>query len=100
MEVNMTMEIQNQTNDIHPAYNTPTKANHDEVISTKDWVITILILAIPLVNLIMLFVWGFGGGTNRNKANYAKAVLIWIAIGVGLYVVLFVLILGALFSGL
>ena len=42
------------------------------VMSIKDWVITLIITAIPLVGFIMLFVWGFGSGTNENKANFAK----------------------------
>ncbi|WEK53483.1 MAG: hypothetical protein P0Y55_12935 [Candidatus Cohnella colombiensis] len=64
-------------------------------VSTKDWFITMLILAIPLVNIIMLFVWAFGDGANPSKANYAKAALLWALIGIVIYVVLFVLILGA-----
>lgn len=59
------------------------------VVKTSDWVITILITSIPLVGLIMLFVWAFGSGTNPNKANWAKAALIWIAIFVVLYILLF-----------
>lgn len=31
---------------------------HAPVLSVKDWMITILLLAIPLVNIVMLFVWG------------------------------------------
>lgn len=46
------------------------------VISVGDWFITVILLAIPLVNFIMLLVWAFGGGTNPNKANFAKATLI------------------------
>ena len=42
--------------------------------------LVMLILAIPLVNIVMLFVWAFGGGVNKTKANYCKASLIWIAI--------------------
>ncbi|MEF3309307.1 hypothetical protein PV433_10360 [Paenibacillus sp. GYB004] len=68
------------------------------VVSFKDWMITILLMAIPIVNIVMLFVWGFGGNTNPSKANYAKAALIWVAIGIVLYVVVFVLILGSMFS--
>lgn len=69
-------------------------------VSTGDWVITILITAIPLVGLIMLFVWAFGSGTPASKANWAKATLIWFLIGIALWVV-FVAIFGvAIFSGL
>ncbi|SEO37522.1 hypothetical protein [Paenibacillus sp. OV219] len=66
------------------------------VISVKDWMITMLLLAIPLVNIVMLFVWAFGGGANPSKANYAKAGLIWALIGIVFYVVVIVLIFGAL----
>ena len=63
-------------------------------LSVSDWVVTILITFIPLVNLIMFFVWGFGDNTHPSKKNWAKANLIWIAIGIGLYI-LFALIFGA-----
>ena len=53
-------------------------------LSTKDWVITLLISFIPLVGFIMLFVWAFGSSENPNKANWAKATLIWYAVGLAL----------------
>ena len=40
-----------------------------EEVSVKDWIITILITAIPLVGLIMLFVWAFGDGAQPSKKN-------------------------------
>jgi glycopeptide antibiotics resistance protein len=46
------------------------------VISLGEWIITFIVLAIPLVNIIMLFVWGFSSGTNPSKANFCKATLI------------------------
>jgi hypothetical protein len=46
------------------------------VISLGEWIITFILLAIPLVNIIMLFVWGFSSSTNPNKQNFAKATLI------------------------
>ncbi|MFN2428366.1 MAG: hypothetical protein ABR574_00005 [Cryomorphaceae bacterium] len=52
-------------------------SNH---LSVKDWMITILITAIPLVGLIMLFVWAFGENTNPSKSNWAKATLLWYVI--------------------
>ena len=39
-------------------------------------------MMIPLVNLIMLFVWAFGSGTSESKANWAKASLIFMLIGI------------------
>lgn len=55
------------------------------VVSTKEWIITLLILMIPLVNIVMVFVWAFGGGSNPSKANYFKASLIVGAIGIVLW---------------
>nr|NQU92859.1 hypothetical protein [Bacteroidota bacterium] len=51
-------------------------------MSVGEWFVTILITAIPLVGIIMLFVWAFSGNTNVNKANWAKASLIWAIIGI------------------
>lgn len=45
------------------------------VVSFGDWIITLILLCIPCVNIIMLFVWGFGD-SNPNKKNYARAMLI------------------------
>lgn len=70
-----------------------------EAMSVKDWMITILIAAIPLIGFIMLFVWGFGSDTNVNKANWAKATLIWMAIFVGLYILIAVIFGAAILSG-
>ncbi len=60
------------------------------VMSIQDWIITILITSIPVVNVIMLFVWAFGSDTNENKKNWAKATLIWFAIIFVLYMIFFV----------
>ncbi len=54
----------------------------EKVMSVGDWIRTFLLLIIPVVNVAMLIIWGFGGETPQNKANFAKAALIWTAIGV------------------
>lgn len=46
------------------------------VISLGEWIITFIVLAIPIVNIIMLFVWAFSSGTNPSKQNFCKATLI------------------------
>ena len=50
------------------------------IVSVKEWLITNLIMMIPLVNIVMMLVWAFGSNTNPNKANYFKATLILFAI--------------------
>jgi hypothetical protein len=70
------------------------------VVTVGDWVLTYLIAAIPLVGLVMLFVWAFGSDTNPNKANWAKAALIWAAIVIGIYIVFAVAFGAAILSAI
>ncbi|KAF5072389.1 hypothetical protein DSECCO2_202510 [anaerobic digester metagenome] len=67
-------------------------------ISVGDWMITLLIAAIPLVNIIMLFVWAFGSGYHTSKANWAKATLIWALISIVIAVILMILFGAVIFS--
>jgi predicted metal-binding membrane protein len=67
------------------------------VVSTKEWLISMLIMLIPIVNIVMIFVYAFGGNSNPSKANYFKASLIMACIGLVLWLLfflLFVVILG------
>ncbi len=66
------------------------------VVSVKEWLITNLIMMIPLVNIVMMLVWAFGSNTNPNKANYFKAALILFAILMAIYLVLAVVIFGSI----
>ena len=62
-------------------------------LSVGEWIVTLIITAIPLVGFVMLFVWAFGSNTNPNKANWAKAALVLFAIGIVLSI-LFSIIFG------
>ncbi|HHK5991275.1 TPA: hypothetical protein ACQWFD_001812 [Neisseria subflava] len=66
------------------------------VVSVKEWLLTNLIMMIPLVNLIMMLLWAFSSNTNPNKANYFKAALILFAIVMAIYLVLAVVIFGSI----
>ncbi|MDZ7796701.1 MAG: hypothetical protein U5N56_06520 [Candidatus Marinimicrobia bacterium] len=65
---------------------------NSQVVQTKEWLLTYLIVLIPLVNIIMLFVWAFGSTTKLSKANWAKASLIWFVIVFVFYILIFVVI--------
>lgn len=73
-------------------------------VSVGDWMITYLLMCIPLVNIILLFVWAFGSNTPQSKANWAKASLLWILLAIIFYIIVFLgfaLIAGAgLFAAL
>jgi len=66
-------------------------------MSVKDWLITLLIMAIPLVGIIMLFVYAFSENGNENRKNWAKAYLIFMAIIIGI-VLLCMLVFGSIFA--
>lgn len=48
--------------------------------TVTTWLITLLISAIPVINLIMLFVWSFSKSIDPGRRNWAKAMLILLAL--------------------
>lgn len=60
----------------------------EEPVTFADWMISMLIMCIPCVNIIMMFVWAFGSNTKKSKSNYFKASLVWMLIGVVLMIVM------------
>lgn len=45
-------------------------------LSVGDWIITFILLAIPLVNIIAVFVWALSASTHPSKKSYAQALII------------------------
>lgn len=53
--------------------------NDNQPLDPKEWALTIFISSLPLIGIIMLFVWAFSDGSNIHKKNWAKGTLIlWI----------------------
>jgi O-antigen ligase len=75
-----------QTNE----YKNPAVYENTAPLSIGNYVVMMIVGGIPLVGLIMMLIWAFSGNTNRNKQNYARAVLI---------MMLVVVVLGVIFSG-
>ncbi len=65
-------------------------------VSLGDWIITLIVLCIPIVNIVMLFVWGFSAGTQPSKRNYCRAALIMMVVMFVLYFLL-IMTFGAAF---
>ncbi|UTR13599.1 hypothetical protein MM221_13320 [Salipaludibacillus sp. LMS25] len=63
------------------------------VVTVKEWIVTLILAAVPLLNIIMLFVWAFSQDSNPNKANLAKASLVLAGIVFSLYFFFSLLIL-------
>jgi hypothetical protein len=74
------------------AYNDIYPEQRESVVTVKDWLLVMLLMCIPFVNLVMPFVWAFGGGDiPESKKNWAKAMLLWGLIIIGIYIVLLVI---------
>jgi ABC-type Fe3+ transport system permease subunit len=55
----------------------------EKPLTTAEWFVTLLVLALPLVGLVMYFVWAFGGG-NIGRRNFCRAALLWFGIALSL----------------
>jgi len=53
-----------------------------EATSTGQWVLTLFLAAIPVLNIILMLVWAFGSSTEPSKKNWARANIIWAIIGI------------------
>ncbi len=71
-------------------------------MSVTDWVITFIISYIPLVGIVMLFVWAFGDGTHPSKKTWAQALLIFALIMFVLGIIFFIIfwtVIASMFAG-
>ena len=73
------------------------KQYENRPMTVGDWAGSILLLLIPIANIVLLFVWAFGGNAPMSKRNWAKAHLLILAVVFGLYIVI---IVAALLAGL
>lgn len=60
----------------------------NDTMSVGQYVVMMLIGIIPIVGIIMWFVWAFGSNVNANKKNFARAYLIFILIGIALSIII------------
>lgn len=65
-----------------------------------DWAITIFVINLPLIGLIMLFVWAFSNDGNLVRQNFAKGYLLFMLLA--LVIAFFILLSfgGMIFSNL
>ena len=71
-----------------------------EIVTVGEWFITMLLMIIPLVNIILLFVWAFGSNIKMSKSNWAKAQLIWMAIGFVISILFWILFFTFFYTGI
>ena len=65
------------------------QTNVAPVMSIGQWLVTFLLMAIPIVNIIMIIVWLASKNENPNRKNWVLAYLIVIAISIVLTFIIF-----------
>ena len=63
-----------------PAGN-PQQGSYYAVMSVGAYVLASILMCIPLIGLVICIVWAFVSCNNINKRNYARAILIFMLIG-------------------
>lgn len=69
--------------------------NDQKIPSVGDWIITLLIMSIPLINFIALIYWAASSSSGPIKGNFAKAALVWILVVIVVYILFFGALIGA-----
>jgi len=67
-----------------------------------NWVVTWLLMLIPIANIVLVFMWAFGSDVNPSKKSFFQAYLILMVVGIVLGIVvgiLFGAVLASLFTG-
>jgi len=65
------------------------RVGQEKVYGVMQWFGTFLLMFIPVVNIILLFVWAFSNRVNKNKKNWAIASLFIVAIVTVLVIILY-----------
>lgn len=64
-----------------PIYEEKQDENKAEILSMWDYLLMLILLAIPVVNIIVCILWIVGKSGNPNRRNFAKAWLILAVVG-------------------
>ena len=73
---------------MQPQVQVPVGQDLEEPVSMGEWMISMLLMCIPCVNIVLMFVWAFGSNVNKSKSNYFKAALVWTGISLALSVIM------------
>lgn len=62
----------------------------EEPVKVSEWVLALVLMMIPCVNIIMMFVWAFSKTEKKSKSNFFKAYLIFFGISVGVMLLVWI----------
>lgn len=99
--------MNNQNNnggkDMQNYNNISQKSGEENIMTTKEWVLNLFLISIPIVGIIMLLVWAFGDDNgNKTRKNFSRGYLLFslivTAVVIVIYVIMVVFILAAVNS--
>lgn len=61
--------------------------NTEVPMTLGDWMLTLLLLYLPIVNIVMLIIWSVDSKTSTTKKHFAWATLIFMGIGIVLSII-------------
>lgn len=64
----------------------------EEPVKISEWVLAMVLMMIPCVNIIMMFVWAFSSTEKKSKSNFFKAYLIFFGISLGVMLLVWIAI--------
>jgi len=67
-------------------------------MSTGQYLGTFILLSIPVLGQLLLLIWSFSGGTNTNKQNLCRAILVMTIISLIFGIVLMLVVYAGLAS--
>lgn len=71
-----------------PPMGTQTLNDQNKPLTVGDWLITLIVLSIPLVGLIFLLYWALSSSSNINRKNFCIAYIVIAIIIIALVVAL------------
>ena len=71
----------------------------EEPVKMSEWLISMLVMMVPCVNIVMMFIWAFSKTEKKSKSNFFKVELIMMGIILVLYIVLVIIIAAAGVAG-
>ncbi len=69
-------------------------AYEDDHLTVGQWMLTLLIIGIPVVNIVMMLIWSFSDSAHTDRRRFSRAYLIFLVIVLAL-VLAFLLIFGS-----
>lgn len=61
----------------------------NKAMSFKKWLSVLIILLIPGINVFAALIWGLGGGKNRTRTNFVRALLVVLVLVAAIVAVLY-----------